>query len=68
MGEILKGKINPDTVSLATYCIICGDPVILTQNERIRLEYGCWIHSKVCDKCKAAVLRMRELMEAEVNG
>ena len=53
--------------SLATYCIICGEPVTLTQNERIRLEHGHCIHSKVCDKCRAAVLRIREQIKQEEN-
>ena len=54
-----------DNLSLGTYCIICGESVPLTQNEEMSLRYGHCIHSKVCDKCKAAVLRMREQVEQE---
>lgn len=68
MTMTLTGQIDPDSFGLCTCCIICGESVPLTQNEVTSLEYGHDIHSKVCDKCRAAVLRMRELMEAEVNG
>lgn len=63
MTMTLVGQINPDSFGLCTCCIICGESVPLTQNDRIRLEHGHNIHIKVCDKCRTAVLRMRELME-----
>ena len=63
MTMTLVGQINPDSFGLCTCCIICGEPVPLTPNDVVSLEHGRDIHSKVCDKCKAAVLRMRELME-----
>lgn len=47
---------------LCTSCIVCGESVLLTEQEEISLQYGHSIHSKVCDKCKAAVLYMREHM------
>ena len=68
MGMTLVWQINPDSFGLCACCIICGESVPLTPNDVISLEHGHDIHSKVCDKCKAAILRMRELMEAEVNG
>lgn len=51
------------TVSYGMPCIICGESVDLTPNEVMSLEYGSHIRSKVCDKCRSAVLRMREQME-----
>ena len=51
-----------EKVSLCTGCIICDEPVPLTANEELLLSYGHGhdIHSKVCDKCKKVILRMRE--------
>ena len=51
------------TVSYGMPCIICGESIELTPNEVMSLEYGNHIRSKVCDKCRAAVLRIREQME-----
>ena len=50
-------------VTLGMSCIICGESVELTPNEELSLERGHHIHSKVCDKCRAAVFRIREQME-----
>ena len=44
-------------------CIICGESVKLTQDEEWSLKYGHSIGSKVCEKCRQAVLRMREQMK-----
>ena len=53
-----------DSATLGVGCIICGESVPLTPNEIIMLEqgHGRQISSKVCDKCKQAVLHMREQM------
>ena len=48
---------------LSVGCIVCGESVILDEREVSMLEYGLPIHSKVCDKCRAAILHMREQME-----
>lgn len=47
---------------LGISCLVCGEPVPLTEMEESRLRHGMSIHSKICDKCKAAVLHMREQM------
>ena len=41
---------------IATSCMICGDSVAIP-----------WPHDphKICDKCKAAVMKMRSSMESE---
>lgn len=62
-GVILPDTKRVVTVSYGMSCIICGESVALTPSEVISLEYGHHIHSKVCDECKAAVLRIREQME-----
>lgn len=53
---------NTITGKLCISCLICGEPVPLTEMEESRLNYGMDIHSKICDKCKAAILYMREQM------
>lgn len=47
---------------LATSCIVCDESIPLTQNEELALRHGHHIPSKICDKCKAAILYMREQM------
>lgn len=44
-------------------CLICNEPVPLTEEEESRMLYGLHIHSKICDKCKQAVLHVRTYME-----
>lgn len=43
-------------------CIVCGESAELTKEEEVRLDYGRHVGSKVCDKCKAAILYMRDQM------
>lgn len=50
-------------VSYGTACIICGESVELTENEVILLKHGLSIHSKVCEKCKRAILYVRNQLE-----
>ena len=52
---------------LCTSCIICGASIPLTEYEEATLRYGHHLHSKVCDKCKAAVLYIREQIEQKEN-
>ncbi len=47
---------------LSIACLVCGEPVTLEKWEEARLDFGLSIHSKICDKCKAAILYMREQM------
>ena len=44
-------------------CIICSEPVELTEMETAQLEYGHHIHSKVCDKCRMAIMYLRNQIE-----
>jgi hypothetical protein len=50
-------------IPLCIDCIICDEPVPLTENEEETLLYGGCVHSKICDKCKKVILRMREQLE-----
>ena len=54
--------ISQANFRLCASCIICGEAVELTEMEEEQLRYGHYIHSKVCDKCKAAILYMRKQM------
>ena len=44
-------------------CLVCGDDIALTEQEQIMLEHGLSIEPKICDKCKKAILKMREELE-----
>ena len=45
-------------------CIICGELVELTPNEELSLHRGFHIDSKVCDKCREAILHTRKQIES----
>lgn len=53
---------------LYAHCIICHDTVELTDNERKRLDKGFTIKSKVCDKCRGAIMYIRNNMEENQNN
>jgi hypothetical protein len=57
VGNIIKAQTQ-----LCTNCLVCGEPVLLSQWEEIKLCHGGYIQGKICDKCKAAILYMREKM------
>lgn len=60
-------KITPIDPSIkyipttATNCIICNDTIILNDCEVL------YHNAFVCDKCRAAVLKIRREMEEETN-
>lgn len=49
-------KIQNGEVTLSTKCMICGDSVPI---------YFSSDHYRICDKCKGAVMAMREKLEKE---
>lgn len=53
---------NQPKLHLSTPCIICGESIPLNDMEELALDHGHHIHGKVCDKCKAAILYIREQM------
>lgn len=64
MDESKIGTINTSTnVRLCMPCLICGESVVLTQEEELSLQYGHSVHSKICDKCKQAILHIRKQIE-----
>ena len=61
-------KTGSETINtLATNCIVCSESVPLTQLEEEIVCHGMTIGSKVCDKCKQAILYMRERIERETQ-
>lgn len=42
--------------ALCTPCLICGEPVPVSMLDN---------HSKICEKCKKAVLKVRKMLEEE---
>ena len=50
-------------VNVSIACLICDEPVALNEMEQSRLNHGLYIHSKICDKCKNAILYYRRKIE-----
>lgn len=45
-------------------CIVCGEPVPLNELEVAALNYGgAKIETKMCDKCRNAILFIRNMMD-----
>lgn len=63
-SDVTKRTVNLDNVvnNIGISCIICGEMVELTSEEKLALKYDKIPGPKVCDKCKAAVLHMRDLI------
>ena len=52
--------------SIGVECIICGESVLLTAfEEMVARKHSVY---KVCDKCKQAVIIMRETIEHQDKG
>jgi hypothetical protein len=47
---------------LATPCIVCGESIPLEAYEEEAYLHGFYVHNKICEKCKAAILYVREQM------
>ena len=70
--EIYRNKAEIDEVMFAkahlcTSCIVCGDSIPLESNEEEAYLHGLYAHNKICDKCKAAILYVREQMKQKEN-
>ena len=55
----ISEKDFAENANIAIGCLICGEAVEL-EKEGIALKWGHRTIYKICDKCKAAVLKMRE--------
>lgn len=47
---------NATATSIGTPCLICGDTVSIA---------SCYVGPKICDKCKEAVLHVRQQLERD---
>ena len=56
-------KIDVGSVKLSIPCLICGESVVLAEPEVAALNHGLNLHSKICDKCKKAILHYRKELE-----
>ena len=65
MTNIITIDVNSSKSHLGMACIICGESVKLTDNECLALRHGHKLDGKVCDKCKKAIMYMREQIEKE---
>lgn len=67
-GDIVSDSEFGVDKNLATKCIVCSESVLLTQLEEEKMvRYGMTIGSKVCGKCKQAILYIRERIEREAQ-
>lgn len=55
--DVIDDAIETDSTHRAS-CIICGEPVKISMRDN---------HSKICEKCKKAVLKLRKMLEDEEN-
>ena len=58
VAPISSLKDAPIEMCMVTSCLICGESVPVSMWEN---------HSKICDKCKKAVLKLRKMLEDEEN-
>lgn len=63
MDNITVDTLRNNKLQLGTPCIVCGETVPLTEDEEMLVYGGRNIQSKMCDKCKKAVLFIRELLD-----
>ena len=67
MSETFKcGPSKPVRYSIP--CIICGEYVTLNDMENMALTLPYSSMYKVCDKCREAVMMMRNLQKSEVDA
>jgi len=67
--NVLSSAIAKDIMAyleIGTTCIVCGESVLLTQKEKCEIYHGkSSIDNKVCDKCRRAILKMRESLNED---
>lgn len=63
MDNITVDTLHNKKWSLGTPCIVCGETVPFTEYEEMLVYSGHNIQSKMCDKCKKAVLYIREQLD-----
>ena len=56
-------RSNKDDSKWCQLCIICNEPIELDERDNKKVDRGVALSSKVCDKCRAAVLKVRKEIE-----
>lgn len=52
-------KVDNSKFNIGKACIVCGEHVELTENEKMALNRGHDIGSKMCYECRLAIMHMR---------
>ena len=72
MAEYATIKMQGDVASeplfkpsIGVGCLVCNEYVGLSEGEERSLLAGLHLHSKVCDKCREAIMRVRKEIENE---
>ena len=55
-------------LNISIACLVCDEPVRLEEMEVQRYKHGFHINSKICDKCKKAILHHRKELEEKESG
>ena len=72
MAEYATIKMQGDVASEPSFkpsigvgCLICNEYVGLSEMEEKMLYASIHLNPKICDKCKAAVMKVRKELESE---
>lgn len=57
----IDGFSNNATICIS--CIVCGEGVPLSDIELYHYMRGSYVDSKICDKCKQAILHIRKQID-----
>jgi hypothetical protein len=59
-------KVDNSKFNIGKACIVCGEHVELTENEKMSLHHGRDIDSKMCYECRLAIMHMRRQMRKDL--
>ena len=63
MNKTATVNLKESKYRLGKACLVCGESVVFTEHELMALNSGIKIDSKICDKCRQAILYARKQME-----
>lgn len=58
-----KEQVKTISTNLCKSCLVCGEPVPITDVEYARLMHNMSIEPKICNECKNAILHIRKQLE-----
>ena len=59
---ILNNRLVNTDFRLMLPCLVCEEGIELTKEEELKIKYGGNVQPKICSKCKAAILFVRDNM------